>query len=223
MSDYGIVFEDRVDAGRRLGAALTEYAGEDTIVLALPRGGVEVGAEVARMLGAPLDVIVARKIGAPGHPELGIGAVAPGGIRVVDQFAVRYLGVTDEQIDRIAAEEEQEMDRRIRAYRGERPAPDLTGKTVILVDDGLATGVTARAAAEAIRRQQPRRTVLGVPVCAAETAQAMRAIVDEVVCLSTPYDFRAVGLWYRDFSQLEDSQVIDLLRQARERTHRLAA
>jgi len=208
-------FLDRADAGRQLAALLRGLAGEHPLVMALPRGGVAVGFEVARELRAPLDVIVARKLGAPMQPELGIGAIAPGGIRVLDALAIRYLGITQDQIDRVIRAEEAEMERRVRLYRGDRPPPRIEGRTVILVDDGLATGVTARAAARSLRLQRPGRLVLAVPVCAPETAESIRMEVDEVVCIYMPSDFRAVGLWYEDFRQLEDSEVVDLLERAR--------
>lgn len=207
----GTVFEDRVDAGRRLGERLSAYRDSSATVVALPRGGVVVGYEVACALGAPLDVLVARKLGAPGRPELGIGAVAPGGVRVLDQAAVTWLGITPEQLDEVTAREEVEMDRRIRRYRGDRPALDVKGQTVILVDDGLATGGTARAAIASLKEQGAAKIVLGVPVCAPETAHAIADEVDEVVCLTTPEDFRAVGYWYDDFSQTTDEEVLALL------------
>ncbi|HZO88858.1 MAG TPA: phosphoribosyltransferase [Chthonomonadaceae bacterium] len=212
--DNAIVFQDRHDAGKQLATHLMQYREQNPIVLALPRGGVVVGYEVAQALNAPLDVIVARKLGAPGHEELGIGAIAPGGVLVRDDLAIRYLGVTEEQLQRTITRETAEMERRIRSYRGDRPFPDLHGKTVILVDDGLATGVTARAAIRSIRQQNPQRIVLAVPVCAAETAQALRGEADEVICASTPINFRAVGLWYEDFEQVTDDEVITLLQQA---------
>jgi predicted phosphoribosyltransferase len=205
------LFYDRTDAGRRLAAKLLEYRDERPLVLALPRGGVVVGYEVARALDAPLDVIVARKVGAPGHRELGIGAIAPGGVQVFDPLTVRMLGIRREEIDAIVAEETVEMQRRIRSFRGDRPAPDLHDRTVVLVDDGLATGVTARAAIHSIRAERPRRLVLAVPVCAPETAEALRPEVDDLVCVETPPDFMAVGLWYNDFSQTTDEEVLDLL------------
>ena len=209
-----MVFDDRSQAGAMLAERLGHLATESPVVLALPRGGVEVGYEVARTLGAPLDVIVARKIGAPGRPELGIGAVAPGGVKVLDQFAVRYLGVTEQEIDRMASTETAEMERRLRAYRGNRPSLELKDRTVIVVDDGLATGVTARAAVQSIQLQNPRKVVLAIPVCAAETAESMRGEVDEIVCVQMPDDVRAVGLWYQDFRQLEDDEVVALLEAA---------
>lgn len=207
-------FRDRADAGRRLAARLRPYAGPDTVVVALPRGGVAVAYEVAQALNAPLDVLVARKIGAPGRPELGVGAVAPGGVRVLDHEAVAYLGITDRQIEDTAAEEAREMERRLREYRGDKPPLQTEGKAVIVVDDGLATGVTARAAIEALRRQSPARLVLAVPVCAPETAEAMRGLVDDLVCLAQPQAFQAVGYWYEDFRQVSDAEVVGLLSRA---------
>lgn len=209
-----MLFRDREDAGRQLGERLAEYRVDDLLVLALPRGGVVVGYEVARALGAPLDIIVARKLGAPYQRELGIGAIAPGGVRVLDEQMVHQLGITPAQIERIVAEETQEMERRLQHYRGNRPLPQSAGRTVILVDDGLATGVTARAAIQAIRRQEPRRLVLAVPVCPPETAQALHPLVDDLICLATPSDFHAVGLWYESFTQTSDDEVIYLLERA---------
>jgi predicted phosphoribosyltransferase len=209
-----MVFEDRRDAGIRLAQELLPYQGEDTLVLALPRGGVIVAFEVAEALGAPLDVMVARKLGAPGQPELGIGAVAPGGVLIYDEFLVRYLGLGSDELKRLAHAETLEMERRLKRYRGDRPLPAIEGRTVILVDDGLATGVTARAAIQAVRKQGARRLVLAVPVCAPETASKIQSEVDDLVCLSAPSDFRAVGLWYRRFDQTSDEEVIECLRLA---------
>lgn len=212
---YGAkLFRDRADGGRRLALRLTAYRGPDTVVLALPRGGVEVGYEVARELGAPLDVIVARKLGAPGQRELGMGAIAPGGVRVLDEETIALLRISPQEIDAVAAEESAEMARRERLFREGRPALDLRGRTVILVDDGLATGVTARAAIRAIGTHGPRRIVLAVPVCAPETAAALRGEVDDLVCVESPPDFIAVGRWYEDFAQTSDQEVIDLLARA---------
>lgn len=208
-------FRDRKDAGRQLAERLSSLRSENPIVLALPRGGVEVGYEVARALGAPLDVIVARKLGAPFQPELGIGAVAPEGVLILDEHAIRVLGVSRTEIERIVEEETEEMERRLRHFRGDRRMPDLTDRTVLLVDDGLATGVTARAALRAIRRWTPRRIVLAAPVCAPETARALSSEADEVVCLCEPLDFGAVGLWYDRFDQTSDEEVLDLLERSR--------
>jgi predicted phosphoribosyltransferase len=208
-------FLDRRDAGRQLAARLAPYRDKQPIVLALPRGGVVVGYEVARALDASLDVVVARKLGAPHHPEFGIGAIAEGNARVVDETAVRALGISETAVERVEAQERPELERRIRLYRGDRPLPDLRNRTAIVVDDGLATGVTARAAIEGIRSQRPRWLVLAVPVCAQETAQALRAMVDEVVCVATPADFLAVGAWYSNFEQTSDEEVQALLERRR--------
>jgi len=209
-------FRDRSEAGRVLAQQLTEYAGrDDVIVLALPRGGIPVGYEVAKALGAPLEVFVARKLGVPGHQELAMGAIASGGSAVLDQGLVRRLGVTQAQLDRAVADETRELERREQAYRGDREAPDLRGKTVILVDDGLATGATMRAAALAVRDQQPARIVVAVPVAAEETCDQFRDVVDDVICAVTPKPFYAVGMWYEDFDQTTDDEVRELLERAR--------
>ena len=209
-------FSDRQDAGRQLAERLAPLRAEHPIVLALPRGGVPVGYEIARALGAPLDVIVARKLGAPHQPEFGIGAIAPGGVRLLDWPVVEALGIPPAELDRIAAAETAEMERRLREFRDDRPPLDVAGRVAIVVDDGLATGVTARAAVAAVRAQRPARVVLAAPVCSPEAARALGAAADEVVCLSTPPDFRAVGLWYEDFEQTSDAEVVALLRQARQ-------
>ncbi len=214
-----ILFEDRRDAGRRLAERLAPYAEERPVVFALPRGGVPVGAEVSRSLGAPLEVIVSRKLGAPGQPEFGIGAVTPGGVRVLNERAVRALGIEEDYLQMVSARELAEAERRLRLFRGEgRPYPDLKGRTAILVDDGLATGVTARAALLALRRMNPQRLVLAVPVCAVQTAELLRPETDELICLLAPADLEAVGLWYRNFEQTSDEEVVRLLEQARRST-----
>ena len=208
-------FRDRRDAGRQLGQFLLRYRDAAPVVLALPRGGVPVGYEVARALGAPLDVLVARKIGAPSQPELGIGAIAPGGVIVLDERTVAALGVTEAELEAIVARETAEMQRRLARYRGDRPPPELRDRTVIVVDDGLATGVTARAAIASVRLEEPRAIVLAVPVAAPESARAFGALVDDLVVVIMPHDFRAVGLWYEDFEQTSDEEVLDLLNRAR--------
>jgi putative phosphoribosyl transferase len=211
----GARFRDRFEAGRRLAAALQRYAGRpNLLVLALPRGGVPVGYEVARALQAPLDVMLVRKLGVPGHEELAMGAIASGGIRVISDDVVRALGISDRAIATIAAHEEHELERREQAYRGARPAPRVAEHTVILVDDGLATGSTMRAAVAALKAQQPERLVVAVPVAAPETCEAFRTEVDDVVCALAPEPFFAVGNWYQDFSQISDHEVRELLRQA---------
>ncbi|MGZ4370522.1 MAG: phosphoribosyltransferase [Gaiellaceae bacterium] len=205
-------FRDRAHAGRVLARALLAYAGrDDVVVLALPRGGVPVAAELARALGAQLDVFVVRKLGLPGHEELAMGAVAPGGVLVLDDRLVRGLGIPDEVLQETVEKELRELERREAAYRAGRPPLDLEGKTVILVDDGLATGATMRAAALALRKVKPARVVVAVPVASAETCDEFRADVDEIVCALTPSPFHAVGLWYDDFSQTSDEEVRALL------------
>jgi len=215
MSRAEILFEDRVDAGRQLAERLAPYAEERPVVFALPRGGVPVGAEVSRSLGAPLEVIVSRKLGAPGQPEFGIGAVAPSGVRVLNERAVRALGIEEDYLEMISARELAEAERRLRLFRGDRPYPDLERRTAILVDDGLATGVTARAALLALRRMSPRRLVLAVPVCALQTAELLRPEADDLICLLAPANLEAVGLWYRNFEQTSDEEVVRLLEEVR--------
>jgi erythromycin esterase-like protein/predicted phosphoribosyltransferase len=205
-------FRDRREAGRLLAAQLGAYANRpDVLVLALPRGGVPVAYEVARALGAPLDIFLVRKLGVPGYEELAMGAVATGGVRVLNDQVVDGLRLPDYVIDAVAAQEHQELTRRERLYRGGRPPPDVRGRTVILVDDGLATGATMHAAIKALRQQQPARIVVAVPTAAPETCEALRAEVDEVICAITPEPFHAVGRWYEDFSQTTDEEVRDLL------------
>src|SRR5215207_3798570 len=210
-----MIYRNRSEAGRFLAALLTSYADRgDVLVLALPRGGVPVAYEVARALRAPLDIFLVRKLGLPGHEELAMGAIATGGVRVINEDVVNHLRIPGEVIDAVAADELRELERRERAYRGERPAPDVKGKTAILVDDGLATGSTMRAAAAALRRQQPTRIVVAVPVSAPQTCDEYRMGVDEIVCAVTPEPFQAVGLWYKDFSQTTDEEVRELLARA---------
>ncbi len=208
-------FQDRFDAGTTLATQLAAYAGRnDMVVLALPRGGVPVGFEVAKALRAPLDVFLVRKLGVPGHEELAMGAIASGGVQVVNEDVVDALDVPPERIAAVAEAEEQELERRLLAYRSGMPPLDVKGKVAILVDDGLATGSSMRAAVRALRRLDPARIVVAVPTAAAETCERMAAEADEVVCASTPRPFHAVGLSYRDFSQTTDAEVSDLLRRA---------
>jgi len=214
MSGAEMLFEDRREAGRRLAARLQSYANERPVVFALPRGGVPVGAEVSRSLGAPLEVIVSRKIGAPGQPEFGIGAVAPGGVRILNERVVRALGIPGDYLDQVSARESEEVERRLRLFRGDHSYPDLEQRTAILVDDGLATGVTARAALLALRRLNPRRLVLAVPVCAPSSAELLRPETNDLICLLMPDDLEAVGLWYRNFEQVPDEEVMRLLEEA---------
>jgi predicted phosphoribosyltransferase len=208
------VFRDRTDAGRRLGAALADVRRDDPVVLGLPRGGVPVAAEVAAALGAPLDVVLVRKLGVPSQPELAMGAIGEGGVRVVNDEVVRAARVTDEQLDAVERYERDELARRARRYRGDRTGLPLAGRTVVVVDDGLATGSTARAATRVVRAQGARRVVLAVPVAPPETLDALREEVDQVVCLESPEHLFAVGQWYGDFRPTSDAEVVELLEGA---------
>jgi putative phosphoribosyl transferase len=207
-------FRNRREAGRALGVRLRQEAFADPVVLALPRGGVPVAYEVAVALRAPLEVFVARKVGAPGHEEFGIGAIAEGSDELIVTESARALGLTSSQLEALAQREQTELDRRVEHYRGGSSLPELAGRDVILVDDGLATGVTAEAALRALRGRDPGQLVLAVPVCAPDTARRLAAIAAKVVCLAAPAEFYAVGLWYEDFSQTSDAEVLDLLHRA---------
>jgi len=210
-----MIYCNRTEAGQYLAALLGQYANrEDVLVLALPRGGVPVAFEVAKALRAPLDIFLVRKLGVPGHEELAMGAIATGGVRVLNDDVVEYLRITSGVIDSVTADELRELERRERAYRGDRPEPDVRAKTVILVDDGLATGSTMRAAAAALRQQNPARIVVAVPVSAPETCDEYRMGVNEIICAATPPRFQGVGKWYQDFSQTTDEEVRSLLEQA---------
>ncbi len=208
-------FRDRGDAGRYLGALLSRYAGRnDVVVLALPRGGVPVGFEVARALEVPLDVFVVRKLGVPGHEELAFGAIASGGTRILNPDVVRYLGLTSDVIDTVSELERSELERRERLYRGERPSTELEAQTVILADDGLATGASMRAAVAAVRAQKPAQIVVAVPTAALDACASLNAEVDELVSPLRPENFRAVSLWYDRFEQVSDEEVRTLLERA---------
>jgi predicted phosphoribosyltransferase len=209
------VFRNRTEAGRLLAEQLRAYAFQpNVLVLALPRGGVPVAYEVAQALGAPLDVFMVRKLGVPGHEELAMGAIASGGICVLNDDVVEALRIPQNVIEAVAARELRELDRRERAYRRSRPAPDIRGRTIILVDDGLATGSTMRAAVVALRRLEPARIVVAVPTAAPTTCEEFRHEADECICEITPDPFYAVGLWYQDFSQTTDKEVRDLLEKS---------
>lgn len=208
-------YQDRRAAGRVLAQRLSRYRGRpDVLVLGLPRGGVPVAYEVARILQVPLDLCVVRKLGFPGHEELAMGAIASGGARVINQDVLRLAGVPPETLDAVTEREEQELQRRERLFRGERAPPDVRGKTLIVVDDGLATGATMRAAVAALRQGGAARIVVAVPVGAPETCAALQRAADEVICAMEPEPFYAVGLWYRDFEQTSDGEVQELLRAA---------
>jgi predicted phosphoribosyltransferase len=206
-------FQNRRDAGRQLAARLKNFVDRNDVqVLALPRGGVPVGFEVARVLEAPLDVFVVRKLGVPGHEELGMGAIASGGVRVVDEQLIELFGLSEADLAEVTARERMELKRRETLYRGNRPPPEIRGKTVMLVDDGLATGATMKAAIAALRQQEPRSVIVAVPVAALETCEDLRTIADDVICAFMPEPFVAVGRWYRDFSQTSDEEVRSLLK-----------
>jgi len=213
-SSNNIPFSDRREAGVALASLLDEYKGcHDVVVLALPRGGVPVAYEVARRLGAPLDIFLVRKLGLPGHPELAMGAIATGGVRVLNEDVVRWYGVPSSVIDQVAAAEEAELERRERTYRDGRSPISLEGQIVLLIDDGLATGSTMKAAVEAVRTRKPARIVVAVPVGAPAACAEFAKIADATVCARTPEPFSAVGLWYRDFSETTDAEVRALLQQ----------
>ena len=206
------IFQDRTDAGRQLAEELLSYAGrDDVIVLALPRGGVPVAFEVAQRLGVPLDVFVVRKLGVPGHEELAMGAIASGGVRVLNEDVLYVLPDAQSIVEMVTAIEREELKRRECDYRGDRPAPEVRGRTVILVDDGLATGATMRAAAAALRQQGAAKIIVAVPVGAPITYHEIKSVADEVVCLQTPGSFMGVGQYYEDFSQTTDEEVRELL------------
>lgn len=210
-----MLFRDRADAGRQLAQRLRAMELVSPVVLALPRGGVPVAAEIAAAFGAPMDVFVARKVGAPGHEEFGIGAIAEGLDKPVVSDAARHLRLHRRDVDQLAARARDELERRVRLYRGDRQLPNLTARDVVLVDDGLATGVTAEAALRSLRQQRPARVILAVPVCSPDTADRLAALADEVVCAAAPAQFFAVGQWYQNFSQTTDDEVLDLLERFR--------
>lgn len=211
-----MLFRDRAEAGQILAAKLKQYARRpDVIILALPRGGVPVAYQVATMLDLPLDIFLVRKLGVPGQEELAMGAIASGSIRVLNEDIIRALHIPQSVIDAIAAKEQRELERREKFYRQDAPPIDVTNKTVILIDDGLATGATMRAAAAALKQQNAKRIVVAVPVAAESTCQELETEVDEAVCALTPEPFYGVGYWYDDFSQTTDEEVIDLLKKSR--------
>ena len=211
------LFKDRTDAGRQLADALEQYTdSENIVVLALPRGGVPVAYEVAQALQAPLDVMVVRKLGVPGQKELAMGAIASGNILVINEEIVSHLGISQQAIDEVAEQEGLELERRERLYRGDECGSEIRDKTIILVDDGIATGATMRAAIAAINKQQPAQLVVAVPTSARDSYNTISKEVDRVVCLSTPVPFMAVGCWYHNFGQTSDEEVSQLLRKASE-------
>ena len=211
-------FANRIEAGQLLAKKLTAYSNRsDVVVLALPRGGVPVAYEVAHSLGAPLDVFLVRKLGVPGHEELAMGAIASGNVRVLNDDVVDYLRIPDDLIDKVAEREQYELERRQKLYRGFSPPVTVSGKTVIIVDDGLATGSTMRAAIKALKKMAPAKVIVAAPVAARETCESFKTDVDSTcVCAMSPEPFQGVGLWYRDFSQTSDKEVCDLLKRAKE-------
>jgi putative phosphoribosyl transferase len=213
-ADLSEPYRDRRHAGVELARHLADVKGQDVVVLALPRGGVPVAFEVARALDAPLDVFVVRKLGLPGHPEFAMGAIASGGVRVLNDEVVRLYRIPAQVVDAIAQDEQTELDRRERAYRRQRPPLDVRGRTVVLIDDGLATGSTMKAAVEAVRALSPARIIVAVPVGSPDTCREFAAIADEIVCARAPEHFAAVGQWYDDFRQATDEEVRELLQLA---------
>ncbi|MCW8397426.1 phosphoribosyltransferase [Legionella sp. PATHC038] len=208
-------YDNRNQAGRVLADLLKDYAARtDVVILALPRGGVPVAYEVATKLSLPLDIFIVRKLGAPGHEELAMGAIASGGIAVFNQEVVNLLHIQKDAIDKIKKSEQEELSRRELVYRGKRPFPELSEKTIILVDDGIATGYTMRAAIAALKQKKPAKIIVAVPVAAQSTCDEIALLVDEIICPMRPTNFYAVGLWYNDFSQTTDDEVIELLQQS---------
>jgi putative phosphoribosyl transferase len=219
-----MIFKNRKDAGKELAEKLIEYKNrQDVLVLALPRGGVPVAFEAARKLNAPLDVFFVRKLGVPGQEELAMGAIASGEVRVLNEKVVNPLRIPKEIVEAVARKENRELERREKAYRDDLPAPEIAGKTVILIDDGLATGATMRAAIIALKQQNPAKIIVAVPVASPETCAEFRDEVDKIICAVMPEPFRGVGLWYEDFSQTTDEEVRELLSKSREKLATKAA
>ena len=218
-----MLFQDRREAGKKLGAALSKFANTDAVVLALPRGGVPVGVEVSQALHVPLDVFVVRKLGVPGQEELAMGAIASGGVRVLNRTIIDGLSISPEQVDEVAAREQRELERREHDYRGASGPLDVRGRTAILVDDGVATGSTMRAAVTSLRQKGPREIVVAVPVASRYICDELQEEADETLCLYTPLDFFAVGQWYREFSQTSDEEVRTLLEGAAKQRQQWAA
>lgn len=210
-----MVFENRQEAGKQLASQLLKFRDENLVILALPRGGVPIGYEVAQVLQAPLDVLVVRKIGLSGNKEFGVGAIAEGGETILDETSLEVLGVDEDALNDTIELEEKELLRRVEKYREGKTLPSMKNKTVILVDDGMATGVTARAAIKAVKKLHPQKVVLATPVCAFEVAENLRSLVNDFVCLSMPYEFSAISVWYKNFEQVSDEEVVELLKKAK--------
>lgn len=210
-----MIFGSRAEAGQKLALELKKYQDHNPIILALPRGGVPVGWEIAKVLHAPLDILVACKIGAPRNPEFGIGAVAENGIKILDEPTIKLLGLSIEEVNEATDKAQKQLQERVNKYRKGKLLPNLPGKTAILVDDGLATGVTAKSAIVAVQKQNPEKIVFATPVCAQDSARELETQIDSIICLIAPVKFRAVGLWYKNFPQLSDQEVLNLLAKAK--------
>lgn len=208
-----MIFENRSSAGKKLAEKLKKYQNKNVIVLALPRGGVPVGYEIAKLLASPFDIIVSRKIGAPQNPELGIGAISENNVSLINKRIVSLLNISQNQIENTIKKEKKELARRIRLYRNKRNLPDLSGKTVILVDDGLATGVTAQAAIRSIKKLKPEKIIFAAPVCAHESVKQLKLDVNDIVCLYTPSVLQAIGIYYKNFQQVTDQEVVRLINK----------
>lgn len=208
-----MVFEDRREAGKLLAKKLVPFQKEHPIVLALPRGGVPIGFEIAKSMYVPLDVLVVRKIGSPHNPEFGIGAIAEENTQILDKSSINTLGISKKELAGIIKKEKEELKRRVNLYRKNRSPPLMKDKTVIIVDDGLATGVTAKAAISSVKKGKPKQVIFAAPVCAYDTIQELKGLVDNVVCIAKPHDFGSVGRWYREFEQISDEEVINFLKK----------
>lgn len=210
-----MLYKDRYDAGQKLAESLYQFKNENPIILALPRGGVIIGYEIAKTLNAPLDVFIARKIGAPFYPELGIGAIAPNNVQIINKELINSLNIPASEIEKVIERETIELNRRIKLYRGNLPPLNLENKTVIIVDDGLATGITAKASVLSVKKSNPKKIILAVPVSPPDTANEFRKEVDVFICLHEPPEFYAVGAYYLDFNQVSDNEVLDLLNKTK--------
>lgn len=216
MPWFAKLFKNRNDAGRQLAKELFRFVDVNPIILALPRGGIPIGYEIAKLCHAPLDVLVVRKVGLPDRPEFGVGAIAEGNVQLFDERTLKRLGISPSDLKGVINAETKELNRRVQTYREKSEPPSVKGRTVILIDDGLATGVTARAAIEAIKKLHPKKIVFASPICAYDSTQELNSLVDEVICLATPLDFMSVGQWYQNFEQLEDEEVVDILKKAKQ-------
>lgn len=209
------LFADRKQAGRKLVKYLKKFVDKKPIILALPRGGIPVGYEISKVLNFPLDILVTRKIGSPSQPEFGVGAISEGRVEVIDWYSLTLANLSEIDLKQLLSEQRLELNRRIRMYRNNRPLPDLKNRTVILVDDGLATGVTAKAAISAVKKHHPKSIIFASPICSYDTAQEIATLTDDVICLAYPFNIGSIGVWYKNFDQVTDDEVVELLRQAR--------